>query len=61
MAFEWSECSVVESIPGKLSGASVLKGTRTPVATIFENLGDEMTIDEVMEVCPRVVRASITT
>jgi uncharacterized protein (DUF433 family) len=28
----------VESIPGKRSGAWVFKGTRAPVATVFENL-----------------------
>jgi hypothetical protein len=33
-----SQCPDVESIPGKVSGAWVLKGTRMPVAAIFENL-----------------------
>lgn len=37
-ALEWSRCQAVESLPGKLSGAWVLKGTRMPVATIFQNL-----------------------
>ena len=44
--------SAVESVPGKVSGAWVFKGTRTPVATIFENLEDGMTIDEVLEQFP---------
>ena len=35
---DWSQCPAVESIPGKVSGAWVLKGTRMPVQTIFENL-----------------------
>ena len=51
-ALDWSECPVVESVPGKLSGAWVFRGTRTPVATIFENLEDGMTIDEVMDQFP---------
>src|SRR5439155_14554108 len=51
-ALDWSACSVVESVPGKVSGAWVFKGTRTPVATIFENLEDGMTIDEVLEQFP---------
>jgi uncharacterized protein (DUF433 family) len=38
----------VESIPGKRSGAWVFKGTRTPVATVFENLQD-MGVDELVE------------
>src|SRR5262249_11918331 len=51
-ALDWSQCPAVESIPGKVSGAWVFKGTRTPVAIIFENLEDGMTIDEVMEQFP---------
>ena len=39
----------VESVPGKLSGAWVFRGTRMPVATIFENLKDGLTIDEIIE------------
>lgn len=46
---DWSQCPAVESIPGKVSGAWVFKGTRTPVTIVFENLEDGMTIDEVME------------
>jgi uncharacterized protein (DUF433 family) len=46
----WSECPAVESIPGKLSGAWVLKGTRMPVATIFENLEAGMSVNEITEV-----------
>jgi uncharacterized protein (DUF433 family) len=42
----------VESIPGKVSGAWVFKGTRTPVAIVFENLEDGMTIDELLEQFP---------
>ena len=36
-ALDWSQCSAVESVPGKVSGAWVLKGTRMPVSAIFEN------------------------
>jgi uncharacterized protein (DUF433 family) len=36
-------------VPGKVSGAWVFRGTRLPVATIFENLEDGMTIEEIME------------
>jgi uncharacterized protein (DUF433 family) len=35
---DWSQCPAVESVPGKVSGAWVLKGTRMPVSAIFENL-----------------------
>ncbi len=48
-ALDWSQCSAVESIPGKVSGAWVFKGTRMPVATVFENLEAGLTVEEVME------------
>jgi uncharacterized protein (DUF433 family) len=49
---DWSQCPAVESIPGKVSGAWVLKGTRTPARVIFENLEAGMNIEEVMEQFP---------
>jgi uncharacterized protein (DUF433 family) len=45
---DWSECPEVESNPDKLGGAWVLRGTRLPVATIFENLED-LSVEQVME------------
>ena len=45
---DWSQCPAVESVPGKVSGAWVFKGTRLPVATVIENLED-LTVEEVME------------
>lgn len=47
-ALDWSQCPAVESIPGKVSGAWVFRGTRLPVATVIENLED-LGVDEVME------------
>lgn len=55
---DWSKCLVVESIPGKVSGAWVFRNSRTPVKLIFENLEDGMTIDEIIEQYP-VSRAEI--
>jgi uncharacterized protein (DUF433 family) len=46
---DWSRCPVVESVPGKRSGAWVFKDTRMPVATVFENLEAGLTVEEVME------------
>jgi uncharacterized protein (DUF433 family) len=37
------------SIPGKVSGAWVLRGTRMPVAAIFENIEAGGNIDDIME------------
>ena len=47
-ALDWFQCQAVESIPGKVSGAWVFKGTRLPVATIIENLED-LSVDEIIE------------
>ena len=46
---DWSQCPAVESVPGKMSGAWVLKGTRMPVSAIFENLEAGANIDNLME------------
>lgn len=47
MALHWSQCPAVESIPGKVSGAWVLRGTRMPVSVIFENLEAGANIDDI--------------
>jgi uncharacterized protein (DUF433 family) len=49
MRLDWSQCPAVESIPGKVSGAWVFKGTRMPVQIVFDNLASGMSIAEVME------------
>ena len=37
-ALDWAQCPAVESVPGRLGGAWVFRGTRMPVAAVFENL-----------------------
>jgi uncharacterized protein (DUF433 family) len=49
MALNWSQCPAVESVPGKVSGAWVLRGTRMPVVTIFENLEAGASIDNIIQ------------
>ena len=49
MALDWTKCAAVESVPGKVSWAWVFRGPRLPVATIFENLEDGLSIEEIME------------
>lgn len=49
---DWSQCSAVESIPGRVSGAWTFRDSRTPVKVVFENLVDGMTIDEIIEQYP---------
>ena len=49
MSLDWSQCPPVESIPGKVSGAWVFRGTRMPVTTVFENLEAGASIEDIME------------
>jgi len=59
-SLDWSQCPAVESIPGKVSGAWVFRGTRMPVQTVFENLEAGMSaaeITEVFDVTPEEVKA----
>jgi len=58
-SLDWSQCAAVESIPGKVSGAWVFRGTRVPVSAIFENLKNSP-IDEILENF-HVTRAQIQT
>ncbi|MBC8164796.1 MAG: DUF433 domain-containing protein [Bryobacteraceae bacterium] len=48
-SLDWSLCPPVESVPGKMGGAWVLKGTRMPVSAIFENIEAGASIDNIME------------
>ena len=48
-ALDWSQCPAVESVPGRLSGAWVLRDTRMPISVIFENLEYGSTIEEIIE------------
>ena len=45
---DWSQCPAVERVPGRMSGAWVLRGTRMPVATIFDNLEAGASVDDLM-------------
>ena len=49
-ALDWAQCPAIESIPGKLSGAWVFRGTRMPVQTVFDNLEAGMSVNEITEV-----------
>jgi uncharacterized protein (DUF433 family) len=48
-ALDWSQCPAVESVPERRSGAWVFRGTRMPVATVFENLEAGSSIEEIVE------------
>jgi uncharacterized protein (DUF433 family) len=55
----WEQLDAVESLPGKVSGALVFRGTRVPVAALFENLRDGATVDQFLEWLPGVQREDV--
>ena len=59
MALDWAKCPVVESVPGKLSGAWGFRGTRIPVAAVFENLEDGLSMDEVVGLYDGLTREQV--
>jgi uncharacterized protein (DUF433 family) len=53
---DWSSCPAVERDPDRVSGAWVFRGTRVPVAALFENLESGARIDDFFSWFPRVSR-----
>ena len=51
---DWSSCTAVERDPERVSGAWVFRGTRVPVAALFENLEDGVSIGEVVALFPGI-------
>ena len=46
---DWSQCTAVERISGKVGGAWLFRNTRVPVKALFENLEGGATVDEFLE------------
>ena len=51
---DWSSCDVVERDLDLVSGAWVFRGTRVPVAALFENLEDGASVERFVEWFPGV-------
>lgn len=51
---DWSSCTVVERDPERVSGAWVFRGSRVPVAALFQNLEDGVPVGEFVELFPGV-------
>ena len=56
---DWSQCTAVERVPGKVSGAWAFKGTRVPVKALFENLEDGARLDDFLQWFPGVSREQV--
>jgi uncharacterized protein (DUF433 family) len=44
---DWSRSPDVESIPGKVSGQWVIKGTRVPAQAVIDNAEDGFTAEQI--------------
>ena len=51
---DWSSCPAAERDPARMSGAWVFKGTRVPIAALFENLEDDASVQQFVEWFPGV-------
>jgi uncharacterized protein (DUF433 family) len=56
---DWYKCWAVESVPGKVSGVWVFRGTRVPVRALFENLRDGASIEDFLRWFPGVRREQV--
>ena len=51
---DWSSCTAVERDPERVSGAWVFRGSRVPVAALFQNLEDGVPVGEFVELFPGI-------
>ena len=56
---DWADCPAVEQDPQRVSGAGVFRGTRIPVAALFQNLEDGVSLTEFAEIFPGVTTEQI--
>lgn len=51
---DWAGCTAVERDAERVSGAWLFRGTRVPVAALFENLEDGVPIGQFVDLFPGV-------
>ena len=51
---DWLYCPAAEQHPERVSGARVFRGTRVPVAALFENLEAGASLTEIVEWFPGI-------
>ena len=54
LMIDWSTCDAVERDRERVSGAWLFRGTRVPVAALFENLEDGVALGEFVALFPGV-------
>jgi uncharacterized protein (DUF433 family) len=50
------DSQIISSDPEILGGTPVFSGTRVPVAVLFENLADGLSLDEILDAYPTLKR-----
>lgn len=55
----WETCEAVVRAPDRVSGAWVFRGTRVPIAALFENLKEGASIEEFLTWFPGVERSQV--
>jgi uncharacterized protein (DUF433 family) len=50
------DLNIVTTDPEILGGTPVFTGTRVPIAVLFENLADGLTLDEILDSYPTLNR-----
>lgn len=60
-ALYWSQCPSVESVPGKLGGAWVFRGTRVPVSAVFDNLASGIRIEDIGSLFDGITQEQVKT
>ena len=48
-AVDWTDCSLVEVNPRKVSGVPILKGTRVQADSVVENFAHGSSVEEISE------------
>jgi uncharacterized protein (DUF433 family) len=56
---DWSTCPAVERNPERVSGAWVFRGSRVPVAALFENLEDGAQVADFVKWFPGVTAEQV--
>lgn len=59
MFLNWQNCPEVERAPDVVSGTLVFKGTRVPVAALFENLEDGAKVTDFLQWFPGVTKRQV--
>jgi uncharacterized protein (DUF433 family) len=60
---DWSGCHVVETVPGKVSGVPLVKGSRVQADTVLESHQLGESVDEIaysFDLNPSDIRALLT-